>query len=829
MRGYALTLLAIIFFAGSLSFADVRDWDEDELGSVQSLKASIKTIQKSSNSDQKNQLIFFTQGVLAYHQKKYEESSAHLENSIKGPEFLLEDYAHYFLGLAYSKQQKYKEAYNYFNKVSSAKPASSRRFSALYRMGQIAYQDGRYKSADQHLRLLERRIRGSDKYPDVLWSLVKTNVKRKSIYKACNYARKLYSQYPAHDLTASWNMDLKSVSFDGLKPGCIATLAQQKQRIRNLQYAGQSERAKAEIMSMYTKTNDLTRYYVDAIYGRFLSDEGDVDVALKVLLPHYEERKDDIAYLMLLGKVGARKSDAPLAISSYLKAHQMQPKSAVGREALYQAAFMSYLNQDYDGAEARFTTYKNKYRGTLASGSSWYVAWAKYLKGDYEGALKLFDSFSQKRYSRKMRRHAFDKDRIDYWKHVTLLKLGRLPEAKKGLERISKSSSITYYSLAAKARLSTINSDMERQLASINEQKTKLKKQAADLSPLALITPDFLPSAPSQTNSETIPTLETEDEILAEVKEEGISSDEGEETAESEEEEADPVAKAAPEEASEEGDGIFASLKDPRLLASFQRAEALKALGFDDWANRELQYLEARTRNKSYLQTLMEKYEATNTFSRSAYIAEIFFGDERASGLTVENVGWKKAFPRAYEKEVTQFSEKFEISSALVWAIMRAESFFKPKVKSNVGAYGLMQVMPNTASKMAEMINLKGFKVENLTEPETNLTVGTKYIQRLSKKFNGHIPLVAAGYNAGPHRVHAWTANFGHLALDEFIEHIPYGQTREYAKKVLRNFYVYENLYYPEQAKKRGITWLAQPAPVTLTGAIPTKENWDPL
>src|SRR5690606_22426287 len=113
-------------------------------------------------------------------------------------------------------------------------------------------------------------------------------------------------------------------------------LAQQKQRIRNLQYAGQSQRAKSEVLSMYSKTNDLTRYYVDAIYARFLSDEGDVEEALKVLLPHYEERKSDLAYLMLLGKVGSRKNDAPLAISSYLKAHQMKPKSAVGREALYQ-------------------------------------------------------------------------------------------------------------------------------------------------------------------------------------------------------------------------------------------------------------------------------------------------------------------------------------------------------------------------------------------------------------------------------------------------------------------------------------------------------------
>ncbi len=828
MRGYRLTLLAIIVFASSLAFADVRDWDEGELGSVQSIKAALRSIKKSPNSDEKNQMIFFTEGILAYHQKKYEDSVKHLENALKGNNFLLDDYAHYFLGLAYSKQSNFKEAYKYFNKVSSAKPTSSRKFSAIFRMGEIAYKDGRYKSADQHLRLLERRIRGSEKYPDVLWNLVKTNIKRKNIHRACIYARKLYSRHPAHDLVSSWGMDLKKASFDGLQPGCIATLAQQKQRVRNLQYAGQSERAKSEIMSMYSKTNELTRYYVDVVYARFLSDEGDVEEALKVLLPHYEEHKNNVAYLMLLGKVGARKSDAPLAVSSYLKAHQLRPRSSLGREALFQAAFMSYLNQDYDGAEARFSAYKKQYRGTLASGSSWFIAWSKYLKGDYEGAYKMFDAFSKKRYSRKLRRYAFDKERIEYWKYVSLLKLGRLPEARAGLEKLAQNKAITYYSLVAKARLSTINSDLERQLASIQSQKDKLKQRSADLSPLALITPNFLPTPVAQTNSpeSDAPMLETEDEILAEVTESGMTSDEGEDSAE---EEVDPLVKAAPEDSSEEGDSIFASLKDPRLLASFQRAEALKALGFDDWANRELQYLEARTRNKSYLQTLMEKYEVSNTFSRSAYIAEIFFSDERLSGLSIDNIGWKKAFPLAYENEVSKIAKKLEIPPALVWAIMRAESFYKPKVKSSVGANGLMQVMPHTATKMAEMMKMKNFKVANLLEPETNISIGAKYIQRLSQKFNKHIPLVAAGYNAGPHRVHAWSANFGHLSLDEYIEHIPYSQTREYAKKVVRHFYLYENLYYPEEAQKRGLTWLAQPAPVALKSPIPTKESWDPL
>jgi len=150
-------------------------------------------------------------------------------------------------------------------------------------------------------------------------------------------------------------------------------------------------------------------------------------------------------------------------------------------------------------------------------------------------------------------------------------------------------------------------------------------------------------------------------------------------------------------------------------------------------------------------------------------------------------------------------------------------------VKLSVGALGLMQVKPLTASKMAEMMEMGSFKVSQLTDPETNVRVGAKYLQRLSKMFDGYLPLVAAGYNAGPHRVHAWMKNFGNLPMDEFIEHIPYSQTRGYAKKVLRSYYVYSSIYYPEEIKKKPIQWLAQPANVSLTGPIPTKETWEPL
>ena len=94
------------------------------------------------------------------------------------------------------------------------------------------------------------------------------------------------------------------------------------------------------------------------------------------------------------------------------------------------------------------------------------------------------------------------------------------------------------------------------------------------------------------------------------------------------------------------------------------------------------------------------------------------------------------------------------------------------------------------------------------------------------KKFNNKYPLVVAAYNAGPHRVDAWLKNVGHLDMDEFIEHIPFLETRLYVKKVTQNFHVYE-LLRDSKAYMLDVAILSQPVGLTYIGKIPTRENWN--
>ena len=106
------------------------------------------------------------------------------------------------------------------------------------------------------------------------------------------------------------------------------------------------------------------------------------------------------------------------------------------------------------------------------------------------------------------------------------------------------------------------------------------------------------------------------------------------------------------------------------------------------------------------------------------------------------------------------------------------------------------------------------------------MKIGAKYLKRLEKKFDSNIPLIAAAYNAGPHRVGSWLSTFGNLDMDEFVEHIPFLETRNYVKKVVSNFQVYSLLY---SNKKDSLSYLAESLKVKMPAQLVSKETWEDL
>jgi len=154
---------------------------------------------------------------------------------------------------------------------------------------------------------------------------------------------------------------------------------------------------------------------------------------------------------------------------------------------------------------------------------------------------------------------------------------------------------------------------------------------------------------------------------------------------------------------------------------------------------------------------------------------------------------WSAGYPLVYSAPVAQYTAVNGLSEGLIFALMRAESGFSPAVKSPAGAIGLMQLMPATAKATAREGGT--FNPQRLVIPEYNIRLGTKHFRDLLNEYDGDVVYSIAAYNAGAAAVERWRKGFKGLKKDEFIESIPYQETRDYVKKVYASAATYRQLY----------------------------------
>jgi soluble lytic murein transglycosylase len=156
---------------------------------------------------------------------------------------------------------------------------------------------------------------------------------------------------------------------------------------------------------------------------------------------------------------------------------------------------------------------------------------------------------------------------------------------------------------------------------------------------------------------------------------------------------------------------------------------------------------------------------------------------------------WWLAWPTAYDESVERAARAHGVEPALVYAIMREESGYQPDALSVVGARGLTQIMPQTGQRLASDLGAAAFDPAELFQPARNLELGAFYLSQLVGRFDGRLSAAIASYNAGPEAVARWLAANPTGEDDEWVESIPYDQTRSYVKRVLRSLYVYRALY----------------------------------
>lgn len=147
----------------------------------------------------------------------------------------------------------------------------------------------------------------------------------------------------------------------------------------------------------------------------------------------------------------------------------------------------------------------------------------------------------------------------------------------------------------------------------------------------------------------------------------------------------------------------------------------------------------------------------------------------------------EERFPLAYKDLFDRYTSDKDIPKSYAMAIARQESAWNPKVRSPVGASGLMQIMPGTATHTVKMFNIPGYSSPSqLLDPDTNINIGTSYLQYVYQQFGNNRIFSSAAYNAGPGRVRTWLGNSaGRIDAVAFVESIPFSETRGYVKNVL--------------------------------------------
>jgi len=155
---------------------------------------------------------------------------------------------------------------------------------------------------------------------------------------------------------------------------------------------------------------------------------------------------------------------------------------------------------------------------------------------------------------------------------------------------------------------------------------------------------------------------------------------------------------------------------------------------------------------------------------------------------------WRILFPEPYWSIIKAEAAKNNVDPYLVASLIRQESEFNPSVISYANAWGLMQLLPSTGKTLARQEGMTHFQTFQLLDPETNIRLGTRYLKQTLDKFGGVPEYALAAYNAGDSRVQDWQTAGPYGGMDEFVESIPFTQTREYVQAILRNIEIYREI-----------------------------------
>ena len=234
-----------------------------------------------------------------------------------------------------------------------------------------------------------------------------------------------------------------------------------------------------------------------------------------------------------------------------------------------------------------------------------------------------------------------------------------------------------------------------------------------------------------------------------------------------------------------------------QVAALIQRGVTLHALGLPELAAGELQTGDYRRADSHWIGLeLARQYSERGEHHRALRSMKRYgFGYLRLPLDSVSREFWERLYPMPFAEQLRARAKPHRLDPYLMAGLIRQESEFNPSARSRAGALGLMQIMPGTGRGLARRLGIQGFSTRHLYRADTSLRLGTFHFRQVHDQFQRRIEYTLAAYNAGEHRVDEWVSWEDFAEPAEFVETIPFTETRGYVQAVLRNAAVYRELY----------------------------------
>ena len=560
-----------------------------------------------------------------------------------------------------------------------------------------------------------------------------------------------------------------------------AEMAGQELRKLNVSGTPGERHTRADLLFKAKHYSDAANEYRGLLADASVADKVSVQLALATALVKTNNDKEakpllislgtqtgdaEAQRLYLLSEIEHSSNDDQTVQRTLNDLRQFGPSSPWLEQALLSAGNMYLLKRDFDHAIEYFHELQQRFpKGTKASYAHWKSAWLSFRQGRTDVARQGFENqLVQYPDSAEVPNALYWRARIAEEDHNPAM-------ARAFYQKLSERFHNYYYAELARQRLKT--------LPGVDASaETAAKDIAKDVAPQPTVTEVAAnKDAPKQ--------------------DPGKAGDLVQDLSKGDPRQSDPGYYALLDHVSAlSSKGPVTATEPPDDNLRVERARLLSNGALADMAVRELQAA-AKEEGGAWAPPEMARvYQEGGRYDRGIEIMKRSTPNYFAVDIPdLPRPYWEALFPKAYWSDLRKYSQQNGLDPYLVASLIRQESEFNAVALSRVSAVGLMQLMPKTGKTVAKQVKFKGYDASKLFTPAVNLQLGTYYFKEMVDKYNGQFEYALAAYNAGSDRVGEWLGTGHYRDPQEFVESIPFTETREYVQAIMRNANVYRQLY----------------------------------